>query len=236
MVSLESCACGWAALCSSMSCARRSAQAMPAGPPPTITTSASSTGCSIPSSGVRKIIWTSALRFLDFLCQCRDDLKEVAHHSHVGDLEDRRFGIFVHGDDVARALHAYQVLDGAADAQRKIEVRIHGLAARSDLPLHGQPARVADGTRGRQLSAHRLGQRLCDRDVLLLFDAPPDRDDDSSLRQVHRLPRLAERGFGPGAHLANRCAHPLYWGSTRPQLRRIGAISTALEARKPGSV
>src|SRR5579875_1003393 len=56
MLSLESCASGWCALCSSMSCARRSAQAIPAGPPPMMTTSASICGRSMPSRGLRKVI------------------------------------------------------------------------------------------------------------------------------------------------------------------------------------
>src|SRR5271165_1275139 len=53
--SLLSCASGWAALCASINCASRSAQAMPAGPPPTMTTSAGICGRSTPSRGLRKI-------------------------------------------------------------------------------------------------------------------------------------------------------------------------------------
>src|SRR5271165_587219 len=56
MFSLLSCASGCLALCSSMSWDSRRAQAMPAGPPPTITTSASMTGRSTFGSGVRKTI------------------------------------------------------------------------------------------------------------------------------------------------------------------------------------
>src|SRR6516164_5627281 len=47
---------GCLALCSSMSCESRNAQAMPAGPPPTITTSASIAGRSMFSSGLRNTI------------------------------------------------------------------------------------------------------------------------------------------------------------------------------------
>src|SRR5205085_2643884 len=56
MFSLVSCASGFFWLCSSISCERRSAQASPAGPPPTMTTSASICGRSMPGIGLRKMI------------------------------------------------------------------------------------------------------------------------------------------------------------------------------------
>src|ERR1700739_333844 len=55
MFSFESCASGWRALWSSMSCESRSAHASPAGPPPTMTTSAGISGCSILCRGLRKM-------------------------------------------------------------------------------------------------------------------------------------------------------------------------------------
>src|SRR5215471_21129870 len=55
MFSLLSGESGWAVLWASINCERRSAQAIPAGPPPTITTSAGICGRSIPSIGFRKI-------------------------------------------------------------------------------------------------------------------------------------------------------------------------------------
>src|ERR1022692_634202 len=58
MFSFENCASGCCALCSSISCERRRAQAIPAGPPPTMTTSAGISGCSTLGRGLRKInIW-----------------------------------------------------------------------------------------------------------------------------------------------------------------------------------
>src|SRR5579864_4433769 len=56
MFSLLSCASGLAELCPSISCESRSAQAIPAGPPPTMTTSAGICGREIFSGGLRKII------------------------------------------------------------------------------------------------------------------------------------------------------------------------------------
>ena len=57
---------------------------------------------------------------------------------------------------VRDALHADQVLDRAGDPERDVQLRRHGLPGTADLALHGQPAGVADGTRGRQLGAERL--------------------------------------------------------------------------------
>src|ERR1700722_3098586 len=68
MFSLLSCESGWAALCTSMSWASRSAQAMPAGPPPTITTSADIWGRSIPSIGLRKISIGFEFQVSNFEC------------------------------------------------------------------------------------------------------------------------------------------------------------------------
>src|SRR5215472_822796 len=56
MFSFDIGASGCFALCSSMSCDNRRAHAIPAGPPPTMVTSASITGCSTPVIGFRKTI------------------------------------------------------------------------------------------------------------------------------------------------------------------------------------
>ena len=78
--------------------------------------------------------------------------------AYIGNLEDRRLGVLVDRDDGARALHADDVLDGAADAQRQVELGRDGLAGGADLAVHGQPAGIADRTRRRNLSAQRFGQ------------------------------------------------------------------------------
>src|ERR1700760_3657646 len=91
------------ALWASMSCDRRSAQAIPAGPPPTMTTSASICGRSIPSIGRRKWImafdWkpASGLRLLDFFGQRRDHIEQVAHHPVIRDLEDGCLHVLIDG-------------------------------------------------------------------------------------------------------------------------------------------
>ena len=96
---------------------------------------------------------------------------------------------------VLRALHADQVLDRAGDAEREVQLRRDRLAGAADLPLHRQPAGVADRARRRELGAERLGELLRDGDVLLLLDAAADRDDALGLRQIDRLLRFLERRF-----------------------------------------
>ena len=65
--------------------------------------------------------------------QLRHDLKEVADQAKVGDLEDRRLGVLVDGDDGARILDAGQMLDRAGYANRDIELRRNDLARLPDL-------------------------------------------------------------------------------------------------------
>src|SRR5207302_9373880 len=113
-----------------------------------MTTSASICGRVTPSRGLRKTItWAlcSRLNFLHFLNQRRNDVEQVADYAVIGDLEDRSLGVFVDGDDGARAFHAHDVLDGAADAERQIKLGSDGLAGAADLAVHGQPAGIADG-------------------------------------------------------------------------------------------
>src|SRR5579859_5501083 len=121
-----------------MSCDRRSAQAIPAGPPPTMTTSASICGRSIPSIGRRK--WIMALawkpasgpRLLDFFGQRRDHIEQVTHHPVIRNLEDGCFHVLIDGHDGPRALHAHNMLDRAADAERNIQLGRNRLPGTAD--------------------------------------------------------------------------------------------------------
>src|SRR5687768_6891209 len=70
--------------------------------------------------------------FLQFLLQLRQDLEQVADETVIGDLEDRRLGVLVDGDDDARILHAGEVLDGARYAAGNVEVRRDDLAGLAD--------------------------------------------------------------------------------------------------------
>lgn len=55
--------------------------------------------------------------------QLGDNLEDVAHHTEVGDLEDRRVPVLVDGDDGLGGLHAGPVLDRAGNAQRDVQLR-----------------------------------------------------------------------------------------------------------------
>src|SRR5258706_9721210 len=104
MFSFESCEPGLPALCASINCERRSAQAIPAGPPPTMTTSASICGRSTFERVRRKNICKSfelRLSLLDLFQQWGNDIEDVAYHADIGDLKDRRLGIFIDSHDRA---------------------------------------------------------------------------------------------------------------------------------------
>jgi tetratricopeptide (TPR) repeat protein len=76
-----------------------------------------------------------ALGFFDCPGQRGQVLEEIPHHAHVGDAEDRGVGIFINSDDVARALHAHDVLDRPGDARRHVELGTDGHAAAPNLML-----------------------------------------------------------------------------------------------------
>src|SRR6266508_3618625 len=65
--------------------------------------------------------------------QERHHLEEVSNDPVVGDLEDRRLGILVHGADHFRGPHPRQVLDGARDAEPHVELGRDGASGLSDL-------------------------------------------------------------------------------------------------------
>src|SRR5262249_8991977 len=184
---------GWAPdwLCFLMRLARCRAQLRPAGPAPTIRTSASS--CSRATA--------TSFCLMQLFGQGGHDFEDVANHAVVGDFEDRRVLVFVDGDDGARALHAHDVLDGAGNAEGEIEFRRDGLAGAAYLALHGEPSLVADRTGCRDFRAEGFGDGFGLRDVFRRLDATTDGHDERSLGEI-------DGGFGffkeverPGADL-----------------------------------
>src|SRR3954471_16930069 len=107
----------------------------------------------------------------------RNNFKQVARDTIVGDLEDRCFGILVDSDNRARAFHADEMLNGAGDAKRDVQLRRDGLARAADLPIHRQPAGITDRTRGGNLGAERLGKVLGNLEMFLPLDASTDGND-----------------------------------------------------------
>src|ERR1700739_370777 len=99
-----------AALCFLIKLARCSAQLNPAGPAPTISTSASSCSRCTPN----------LFGLLQFFRKRRHDFEDVADDAVIGNFEDGGVLVLVDGHDGSRALHPHDVLNRAADAQRQI--------------------------------------------------------------------------------------------------------------------
>src|SRR5262249_51753370 len=123
------------------------------------------------------------------------DLEQVADNAVVRDFEDGRVGVFVDGNNRVRPFHADEMLNGARDTQREIQLWRYGLARAAYLPLHWQPPRIADRTRRCQFRAEGIRQSLRKWNVRLLLNAAPHGHDSLGLREVDGLPRLLERRF-----------------------------------------
>ena len=93
----------------------------------------------------RRVTAASGALRLQLLDELRHRDEEVLHEAVVGDLEDRRVGVLVDRDDDLRALHAGDVLDGARDADRDVELRRDRAARLPDLELGRGVPRVAGG-------------------------------------------------------------------------------------------
>src|SRR5580698_10006215 len=127
------------------------------------------------------------LGFLYFFDQRRNYVEQIPDDGVVGNLKNRRFGIFVDRDDGARAFHPNDVLNRAADAEREIELGGNRLARRTDLAVHREPAGVADRARSSEIAAEGLRELLGQFDVFLLLDAATYGDNDFSLREIDGL-------------------------------------------------
>jgi hypothetical protein len=109
------------------------------------------------------------------------DLEQVADHDEIGELGDRGVGIAVHRDDRLRGLHPDLVLDGAADPEREVELRLDDLARLTDLLGVRDPARVHCGARRPDGATELRRQLLDDPEALRPTHAAAARDDDPSL-------------------------------------------------------
>src|SRR3984893_2240613 len=68
------------------------------------------------------------LRFFQGGGERGHEFENVTDDAIIGNFKNRRVLIFVDGHDGARPLHSHHVLNRAADAQRQIKFRGHGLA------------------------------------------------------------------------------------------------------------
>src|SRR5215813_15378320 len=151
-------------LCFLMRLARCRAQLRPAGPAPTIRTSASS--CSRATA--------TSFCLMQLFGQGGHDFEDVADDAVVGDFEDGRVLVFVDGDDGARAFHSDDVLNGAADSKREVKLWRDGLAGSTNLAFHREPAFIANRTRCGDFRTHCFGDGFGLRDVFRSFNAAPD--------------------------------------------------------------
>src|SRR3954468_11217241 len=186
---------------SSSSCISRTAQARPAGPPPTMATPTSMRSSSASSGGPTNSFsgWTgggksigatdmprsAALLGLHGLGQLGQDLVQVADDAEVGELEDRRVLILVDRDDVLRRLHADFVLDRAREAHGEVELRRDRLAGLADLRRVRVPAGVDHRAGGGDGAAQRVGEVLRDLEVLGLAEAATAAHEDLGVLDVH---------------------------------------------------
>src|SRR5262249_12879636 len=123
----------------------------------------------------------SALALGDFLGQLGSDVEQVADHTEVRDLEDRRLRVLVDRDDRLRGLHTGPVLDRAGDAQRDVQLRRHRLTGLADLVLRRVVTRVDRGPRGAHGRAERVGQLFDDLELLRRAHAAATGDHHRSL-------------------------------------------------------
>jgi hypothetical protein len=94
--------------------------------------------------------------------QFRQDDEKVPDEAIVGDLEDRRFLVLVNGNDDLRILHPGEMLDGAGDADRDVEIGGNDLAGLADLPVIRRIAGIDGGARGADGSTELVGDRQDD--------------------------------------------------------------------------
>ena len=72
--------------------------------------------------------------------QLRNNLQPVAHETHVSDIENRRVGVGIYGNDLFGALDGNQVLDRTGNTYPDIEVGGDCFSSLSDLSFIGHYA------------------------------------------------------------------------------------------------
>src|SRR5438552_1127359 len=108
----------------------------------------------------------AALERVELADQFRDDLEQVADDPVVGDFEQRRLRVDVDDEDLLRLLHPGEVLDGAADADRDVELGPHRHPGLSDLEGLRDPSAVDGLARRGNRSAEPIRELLQQGEVL----------------------------------------------------------------------
>src|SRR5512145_3019685 len=126
---------------------------------------------------------------LELFRELGHDLEQVGDDPEVGDLENRRFRVLVHGDDDLRGPHSGQVLDRPRDAESQVELGRDGPAGLADLEAVRPPARIDGRARGAHGCADHAAQLLEDHVVLRPLHAAPAGDDGLGLGQLGKASR-----------------------------------------------
>ena len=86
--------------------------------------------------------------------------EQIANQPVIRDLEDRRIGILVDGDDDLRFLHPGQMLDRPGDADGDVKLRRDDLAGLADLVVVRHEAGIDGGTGGAEGGTELVGKRF----------------------------------------------------------------------------
>src|SRR5699024_2760946 len=108
----------------------------------------------------------SAFTSFDFINNLRQYLKEVTHHAEVGDVKDRRFFVFVDGNNGFGSLHTGQVLDGPRNTHRNIQIRRYGDTGLTHLQVMRHITGIHGSTRGTNGRVELISQILNQREIL----------------------------------------------------------------------
>ena len=88
---------------------------------------------------------SDAFTLFELVDKLRDNLEQIAYNSHVGKLEDGRFGIRVDGDDRFGLFHAREVLNCPGDAASNVDIRLDRFTCLADLQGIGNPPGIHYG-------------------------------------------------------------------------------------------
>src|SRR5437868_11418907 len=90
--------------------------------------------------------WSNRLLALRQLgIELRYQLEEIADEAVIGNLKDRRLLVLVDRDDDLRILHAGEMLNGAGDTDRDVEIGSDDLAGLTDLIVVRHEAGIDGG-------------------------------------------------------------------------------------------
>src|SRR6185503_20645972 len=154
----------------------------------------------------RPTSWLLLEGLLQFHRQGRNHLVKIAYDAVGSDLEDRGVLVLVDRDDRARGRHPGEMLDGARDADREVEGRVHDLARLTDLVTMVDPSGVHRGARGPERGAEDLAQLSQELEILWSAHRAASAHDHVRLGEVgdFALGGLERDDVRAGLHVAQR--------------------------------